>query len=120
MMNREQARAHFESDAWKSLSDYELVKLQLYEDRLCVPFSAFHAAIGRVLNRPVFTHEFATNFIGLLVEFEAIPPPTKANGHVYHHAAVQSPNPEINQGSEACIVTRNQNNTNIGEPHDPR
>lgn len=46
--------------------------------------------------------------------------PTKANGHVYHHAAVQSPNPEINQGSEACIVTRNHNKTNIGEPHDPR
>lgn len=78
MMNREQARAYFESDAWKSLSDYELVRLQLNEERMCVPWPVFHSAIGRVLQRPVFTHEFATNFMGLIAEFEAVPPPHKS------------------------------------------
>lgn len=33
--------------------------MQLYQKLLCVPFNVFHKAITEVLDRPVFTHEFA-------------------------------------------------------------
>lgn len=48
-----------ESEWWKSVSDEDIVKFQLFEDRLCMPFGDFHGAVEKVLGRPVWTHEFA-------------------------------------------------------------
>lgn len=56
---KEQAIAFYESGQWKDLDDEEIVKLQLFQDRLCVPFGVFHKACGKVFDRPVYTHEFA-------------------------------------------------------------
>jgi len=40
------------------LRDEEIVKFQLFQDCLAIPFDRFHAAIEKVLKRPVYTHEF--------------------------------------------------------------
>ena len=56
---KDEAIAFHDSQAWIELSDYEKVKLQLFQDRLCMPFKEFHKAIEAVLDRPVYTHEFA-------------------------------------------------------------
>jgi hypothetical protein len=58
-LTKEQAIAIAESGEWEKWTDEEIVKLQLFQDRLCVPFDRFHQAIEKVLGRPVWTHEFA-------------------------------------------------------------
>lgn len=55
----DEAKAIFDSGEWKDWTDEEIVKVQLFQDRLCVPWAKFHAAVGKVLGRPVYTHEFA-------------------------------------------------------------
>jgi len=47
------------SEFWNELTLQERAKFQLFEPRLCMPFSVFHEAVEETLGRPVFTHEFA-------------------------------------------------------------
>jgi hypothetical protein len=54
-----EAIAMFDSLDWKEFTDEEIVKLQLFQRRLCVPFDVLHGAVEAVLGRPVYTHEFA-------------------------------------------------------------
>jgi len=56
---KEQAIKIAESELWKDLSFDEIVKFQLYQELLCMPFDKFHQAIEKVLDRPIWTHEFA-------------------------------------------------------------
>lgn len=56
---KEQAIAIAESGEWKDWTPEEIVKIQLFQDKLCMPFGVFHAAVESVLGRPVWTHEFA-------------------------------------------------------------
>ena len=58
-LTKAQALKIYNSGAWKTWTDEQIVRLQLYQDRLCVDFGRFHAAIEKVLDRPVWTHEFA-------------------------------------------------------------
>jgi hypothetical protein len=58
-MEKQQAIDLYESKFWEGMSMEEIAKFQLFEDKLCMPFDIFHEAIEKVLNRPVFTHEFA-------------------------------------------------------------
>ena len=44
---------------WQLLDDEGKVRLQLFQDKLCMPFDEFHKAIEKVLGRPAWTHEFA-------------------------------------------------------------
>lgn len=46
-----------------------MVRLQLFQERLCMDFSRFHKAIEKVLGRPVFTHEFGVNYEGIVEEY---------------------------------------------------
>lgn len=48
-----------ESKIWESWNDEEIVRFQLFQELLCMDFSRFHEAMEKVLNRPIFTHEFA-------------------------------------------------------------
>ena len=57
-MTREEALEKVTTEWWKTASTKEIVAFQLYEDRLCMPFDLFHAAVEKELGRPVFTHEF--------------------------------------------------------------
>ena len=61
-LSKENALKLYNTEWWKTTTDLEIVKFQLFEDRLCVPFDIFHGAVENVLKRPVFTHEFG--FVG--------------------------------------------------------
>lgn len=62
-MTKKQAIKLYKSKFWEKMSDYDKVKFQLFENRLCMPFEIFHAAIEKVLKRPIWTHEFASSNI---------------------------------------------------------
>lgn len=58
-LTKEEAIKLVETKWWEGADNYNIVKFQLFTDKLCMPFDVFHEAIESVLNRPVFTHEFA-------------------------------------------------------------
>lgn len=58
-LTREQAIAFAESECYEDWTPEQIVRFQLFQQKLCMPFSVFHEAIEKVLNRPVYTHEFA-------------------------------------------------------------
>ncbi len=47
------------SGIWKTWTDEQIVRFQLFQERLSMDFSTFQKAMEQVLKRPVFTHEFA-------------------------------------------------------------
>ena len=68
-MTKEQAIKLAESNWWVGLSPKDIVGFQLFEEKLCMDFSAFHEALEKVLERPVFTHELGLNYKGICQEF---------------------------------------------------
>jgi hypothetical protein len=44
---------------WESLAVDDAAWLQLNQEFLCMPFDTFADSVGVLLDRPVFTHEFA-------------------------------------------------------------
>lgn len=58
-MTKDEAFKKFETKWWEKAGAQEIVEFQLFEDRLCMPFDLFQAAVEKVLGRPVWTHEFA-------------------------------------------------------------
>lgn len=54
----EQAIALSESCWWEVCTADEIVRLQLYQERLCMPFPHYQRTIEKVLGRPVYLHEF--------------------------------------------------------------
>ena len=58
-LTKEQAIEIYNSGTWKEWTDEDIVKFQLFQDKLAIPIERFHEAIEKVLNRPVWTHEFA-------------------------------------------------------------
>lgn len=58
-MTRENAVALANSEWWKDTPNDAIVSFQLFEDRLCMPFGDFQAAVEKALGRGVWTHEFA-------------------------------------------------------------
>lgn len=60
-LSREDAVFLCESKFWEPLTAYQRAKFQLFQERLCMPFDVFHAAITECLGRPVYTHEFASS-----------------------------------------------------------
>jgi hypothetical protein len=76
-MTKEEAIKLYDSGFWKQMSHEEIAKFQLIEERLCMPFEVFHAAIEKALDRPILTHEFDLNWEGLIKElFNGAPRPT--------------------------------------------
>lgn len=68
-LTKEQAIAFAESGEWKDWTDEEIVRFQLYQKKLCMDFHRFHLAVGKVLGREVYTHEFA-NWDAIVAEYE--------------------------------------------------
>lgn len=67
----EQAVVFYDSQVWMDWTDDTIVAVQLYQDRVVVPFfSIFHAALCRVLGRFVQPHELAYDHKHLKDEFE--------------------------------------------------
>ena len=71
-LTKEEAIMFFESTIWKSWNYEEIVKFQLFQKLLCIPFDKFHEAIEKVLNRPVYTHEFGLSYEKLIEEYLGI------------------------------------------------
>jgi hypothetical protein len=67
-MTQDEAIKLYESGFWEAMSFRDRAIFQMFEDRLCMPFSVFHEAIEKALDRPVFTHEFGLNRDGLKKE----------------------------------------------------
>ena len=68
-LTSEQAIAVYNSGEWKNWTDEDIVKFQLFQKMLAVPFSRFYEAMEKVLGRPIWTHEFA-NWSGLVAEYK--------------------------------------------------
>jgi len=68
-LTEKQAIAFGDSEVWKNWNDEQIVRLQLFQSRLCIPFDRFHKAIEKVLGRSVFTHEFGLNPDGIKEEY---------------------------------------------------
>ena len=58
-LTKKQATEFYESKVWETWTDEQIVRLQLFQRLVCVKWSRFHEAIEIVLDRPVYTHEFA-------------------------------------------------------------
>ena len=43
---------------WETMTAKEIVKFQMNEKRLCIPFDVFHKAVEDTLGYPVFTPQF--------------------------------------------------------------
>ena len=67
-MTVEEAISLAETKFWEKMTPREIATFQLFEEKLCMPFSVFHEAIEKTLGRPVFTHEFGMNVDGLRKE----------------------------------------------------
>lgn len=65
----DQAKALGASKVWETWTDEQIVRLVLFQRFLPVPFDRFHEAITNVLGRPVFTHEFGLNYLGIVEEY---------------------------------------------------
>lgn len=68
-LTSQEAIAFAESKVWHDWNHEQIVRLQLFQDKLCVPFNQFHEAIEAVLGRPVYTHEFGLNWNGIVAEY---------------------------------------------------
>lgn len=56
-LTKEEAIKFIESDVWKEWDAEQIVKFQLFQDRICLPFDLYHKSLQEVLKRPVYTHE---------------------------------------------------------------
>ncbi len=65
-LTKEQTIAFYNSKEWEHWNDEQIVRFQLFQDKLAIPFARFHQAIEKVLGRAVWTHEFA--FGNLIME----------------------------------------------------
>ncbi len=71
-MTKDEALAKFDSGWWETASSRDIVKFQLFEPRLCMPFDAFQKAVEVMLDRPIWIHEFGLDLNDLKSEFRAV------------------------------------------------
>jgi hypothetical protein len=60
-LTEEQAIALIKSEEWRKWTPEEIVRFQLFQRRLGVPVGVFQVAMGMVLHRPVYIHEFTSS-----------------------------------------------------------
>jgi hypothetical protein len=68
-LTRDQAIELANSKVYENWTNEEIVRFQLFQEKLCMDFSRFHEALEKVLGRPVFSHEFSKNYDGIVSEF---------------------------------------------------
>jgi len=81
-LTREQAISIGESGIWKSWTDEQIVRLQLFQENIAIPFPQYHAALSRVLGRPILTHEFSSAGTPRLQREYLKMEPTRAPGEI--------------------------------------
>ena len=73
-LSKKEAIAFSENQISKDWTSEQIVRFQLFQDKLCMEFSVFHKAIEDVLGRPVFTHEICSESMILEYLGEKEPP----------------------------------------------
>jgi len=68
-LTKEQAIEFGKSKVYENWTHEQIVRFQLFQKRMCMSFSRFHEAVEKVLDRPVYTHEFAMNYKGIILEY---------------------------------------------------
>lgn len=68
----DEARQLSELRWYESKTPQEIVGFQLFEDRLCMPFEAFHTAAELALNRQIEPDELRTRRFELQMEYRAV------------------------------------------------
>jgi hypothetical protein len=68
-IGKDQAIALAKTQWWKNLTAREIVQVQLFTQELCMDFNDFCGALEEALDRPVFNHELALNYEGIVEEF---------------------------------------------------
>lgn len=58
-LTKEEAIAFYQSKCYTGWTSRQIAEFQCFQEKLCVPFTLFHAAMEEVLGRSVYTHEFA-------------------------------------------------------------
>lgn len=58
-LTKEEAIVLAETKWWEGASDEDIVRFQMFQDKLCMDWSRFRQAVEAVAGRPVWTHEFA-------------------------------------------------------------
>jgi len=71
-LSQDEAVAIHDSGAWRDWTMQQRAAFQMVQNRLCMPFDAFHEAITATLGRPVYTHEFGLNRAGLQRELAGL------------------------------------------------
>lgn len=74
-LTKDQAINFAESKAFSNMSYREIAEFQINQKKLCMPFSIFHKAVEKTIERPVFTHEFGLNSDGIKAEIMGSKPP---------------------------------------------
>ena len=59
-LTKKQAIEFYDSKVWEKWTDEQIVRFQLFQRLMCIDFSRFHKAMEIVLNRSIWTHEFAS------------------------------------------------------------
>jgi hypothetical protein len=67
-LTKDEAVAFAESKSYEGMSYRQIAEFQINQKCLCMPFSKFHEAVEKTLDRPVFTHEFGMNYDGIKAE----------------------------------------------------
>ena len=76
-LTKEQAINLYKSKVYENWTDEQVVRLQLFQKKLCVDFNRFHIALNNVLGRPVYTHDLCLNYDDIVSEYlGTTPPPT--------------------------------------------
>ena len=58
-LSEREAIDFYNAGIWRGWSLKEVARFQLFQRRVCVPSDLFHKAVGELLGRPVYNHEFA-------------------------------------------------------------
>ncbi len=68
-LTTKQAIEFAKSKVCENWTNEQIVRFQLFQEKLCMDFSRFYEAVENVLERPVFTHEFGMNYEGIVLEY---------------------------------------------------
>lgn len=75
-LTQEQAIAMAESKVWETWTDEQIVRFQLFQDRLCMNIDRYKKALNNVLGRPVYSHELGNDEALILEYLGEKPAPT--------------------------------------------
>jgi hypothetical protein len=55
-LSKEQAQAILKSRVWVNWTDLQILRFQLFQNHLVMPFGKYHTTLEKYLGRPVYTY----------------------------------------------------------------